>query len=72
MQIRTATDAAANVPSILEMAIKGESTMITKNGKEKAVVVPIEVYLEMSRDQARARLTVEIADHHETGDGNAP
>ena len=42
METRTATDAAASVPAMIEHAIKGGSTVITKNGKRKAAMVPVE------------------------------
>ena len=49
MEIRTATDAAANVPAMVESAIAGGCTTITKNGKPKAVVVPVEFFENYAR-----------------------
>ena len=42
METVTAQDAAASVPTLVENAIKGVSTTITRYGKPKAVLVPVE------------------------------
>ena len=44
METITATDAAAHVSAMVESAIRGECTTITKHGKPKAVVVPVGLY----------------------------
>ncbi len=59
MITRTAKDAAANVPKMVEEAILGRCTTITRNGDSKAVVVPVGFY-----ERAVASLSDELREGH--------
>ena len=54
MDTMSATKAANGFGSLLDSAIQGRTTKITRHGKDRAVIVPIKTYRLMEAAQANA------------------